>query len=71
MFLLYFVNILGIPNMCTATYYTYANMVLCWPDDDCIQSKLVASLHIDNKFDVFWLILILSIHLRLLLIRVL
>ena len=24
------------------------------------KSKLVASLHIDNKFDVFWLILILS-----------
>jgi hypothetical protein len=48
----YSVNIFGIPNMCTVTQYTYANVVQYWPDDDFIKSKL-ASLHIDNKWMCF------------------
>jgi hypothetical protein len=43
---------------CYLIYLRYYGSV--WPEDDTFKSKLVASLHIDNKLMCFRLILILS-----------
>jgi hypothetical protein len=43
---------------CYLIYLRYYGFL--WPEDDFFKSKLVASLHIDNKLMCFRLILILS-----------